>query len=100
MIININLSGIIIGAACFLIIGIFHVIVIKCEYYFTSKIWPLFMILGLICCASSIFIKSEIVSGVVGVLGFCFLWSVHELKKQSERVAKGWFPKNPKHKNT
>ncbi|MBR1486490.1 MAG: DUF4491 family protein [Synergistaceae bacterium] len=56
---SINISGIIIGAACFLIIGVFHVIVIKCEYYFTSKIWPLFLILGLACCVASIFIKDK-----------------------------------------
>ncbi len=96
--IMINTSGIIIGAASFLIIGIFHPIVIKCEYYFTSKIWPLFLISGLACCAASVFIENDIFSGIIGVLGFCLIWSVHELKKQEERVKKGWFPGNPKRK--
>ena len=37
-----NFEGIIIGAAAFLIIGIFHPIVVKGEYYFGAKIWPRF----------------------------------------------------------
>ena len=55
-----NLTGIVIGIATFLIIGIFHPMVTKGEYYFGVKIWWLF--------------------------------------EQRERVAKGWFPKNPKRK--
>ena len=95
-----NTSGIFIGAACFFIIGIFHPIVIKCEYYFSSKVWPVFLILGLIFCGASLFIEDDIFSGITGVLGFCLIWSVHELKKQAERVKKGWFPENPKRKKT
>ena len=93
-----NTSGIIIGLACFVIIGVFHPIVIKCEYYFTSKIWPVFLAAGVIFCGASLMITDDIFSGIAGVLGFCCLWSIHELKKQSERVARGWFPKNPKRK--
>ena len=52
-----NLTGIVIGIATFLIIGIFHPMVTKGEY-----------------------------------------WSIGELFEQRERVAKGWFPKNPKRK--
>ena len=31
-----NVSGVIIAAACFLVIGIFHPIVIKAEYHFSA----------------------------------------------------------------
>ena len=31
-----NINGIVIGAACFMIIGLFHPIVIKAEYYLSS----------------------------------------------------------------
>ena len=41
-------NGLIIGVSVFLIIGIFHPIVIKAEYYFTKKIWPAFLIMGII----------------------------------------------------
>ena len=95
-----NTSGIIIGLISFIIIGIFHPVVIWCEYYFTSKVWPIFLILGLLCCVASLMIENDICSGIVGVLGFCLLWSIHELKKQTERVKKGWFPENPKRKNS
>ena len=37
-----NFESIIIAAATFFIIGIFHPIVIKAEYYFSKKIWPVF----------------------------------------------------------
>lgn len=89
-------SGIIIGVIAFLLIGIFHPIVIKCEYYFTSKVWPLFLVSGLICCLGSLFIGQVILSSALAILGFTLLWSIGELKHQEERVRKGWFPANPK----
>lgn len=88
-------SGLIIGAISFLIIGIFHPIVIKCEYYFTDQIWPIFLIGGLIFCAFSLFVHQTILSAILAMIGFAMLWSIRELKEQAERVQKGWFPKNP-----
>lgn len=88
-------SGLIIGAISFLIIGIFHPIVIKCEYYFTEKIWPLFLIGGVIFCIFSLFVNQIIISAALAVTGFTMLWSIGELKEQTERVRKGWFPQNP-----
>ena len=84
--------GIIIGVLSFLIIGIFHPIVIKCEYHFGKKIWPVFLISGIIFIVASIYLNNEILSAFLGVLGFSSLWSIHELIKQEERVKKGWFP--------
>ena len=43
-----NFSGIIVGAAVFFSIGIFHPITIKLEYYFGRKGWWAFFIMGLI----------------------------------------------------
>lgn len=91
-----NFEGIIIGIASFLIIGVFHPIVIKSEYYFTKKIWPLFLVLGIIFIIISVFIKSIVLSAIVGVTGFACLWSIHEIIEQEKRVSKGWFPGNPK----
>lgn len=91
-----NWQGIVIGAAAFLIIGIFHPIVIKGEYYFGKKIWPLFLIVGLIGVSATLFIENTLLSAVVGVFGFSSLWSIHEIIEQEERVRKGWFPANPK----
>ncbi|WP_333647521.1 DUF4491 family protein [Lacrimispora sp.] len=89
-------SGIIIGVVSFLIIGLFHPVVIKCEYYFSWKIWPVFLVGGVIFCLYSLFIPNAILSGSFAVTGFAMLWSIGELKEQAERVRKGWFPANPK----
>ncbi len=87
--------GIIIGLSAFLIIGLLHPVVIKGEYYFGTKIWPVFLILGVACIFLSILIQNLIVSVVLGILGFSLLWSILELFHQKKRVEKGWFPKNP-----
>ena len=89
------LSGLIIGAISFLIIGVFHPIVIKCEYYFTDKVWPIFLIGGLIFCVLSLFVHQVILSATLAVVGFTMLWCIGELEEQTERVKKGWFPENP-----
>lgn len=87
--------GLIIGAISFLIIGIFHPIVIKCEYYFTDKVWPIFLIGGIFFCVLSLFIQHIILSAALAIIGFSMLWSIKELREQTERVRKGWFPRNP-----
>lgn len=93
-----NWYGVIIGAAAFLCIGVFHPIVIKAEYYFTAKIWPLFLIAGIAFCAVSVFVEKTVAAAILAVIGFSCLWSIHELKQQKKRVEKGWFPANPKRK--
>lgn len=93
-----NFQGIIIGIFSFLIIGIFHPIVIKGEYYFSKNIWPIFLLLGIVFIVLSLNIKGQLLSALLGVTGFSCLWSIHELIEQEQRVKKGWFPKNPKRK--
>lgn len=93
-----NWYGVIIGGAAFLCIGVFHPIVIKAEYYFTAKIWPLFLIAGLVFCGVSVFAGNTVAAAILAVIGFSCLWSIHEIKQQEKRVEKGWFPANPKRK--
>lgn len=50
-----NLGGILIGISTFLIIGIFHPIVIKAEYYLGVKCWWFFLVGGLTGITLSIF---------------------------------------------
>ena len=94
-----NYSGFIIGAATFLLIGLFHVVVVKGEYYFSKKIWPIFLIFGIASLVLSLYISSLIISAIVAVFGISCLWSIKELVEKEERVKKGWFPKNPKRMN-
>lgn len=91
-----NFNGILIGVISFLIIGIFHPIVIKGEYYFGKKIWPIFLISGIIFIFLSLSSSIGVLSAVFGILGFSCFWSINEIIEQEERVKKGWFPKNPK----
>lgn len=79
----------------FIFTGIFHPVIIKCEYYFSAKVWPVFLVLGLACLAVSLWSGNDTVSDISGILGFILLWSIRELKQQEKRVAKGWFPRNP-----
>ena len=41
-----NLTGLVIGVATFLIIGLFHPFVIKGEYYFGVRCWWFFLLMG------------------------------------------------------
>ena len=89
---------IIIAASTFLAIGIWHPIVIKTEYYWGTRPWILYLLIGLACITGALFIENAILSSVVGVFGASALWGIGELFAQKKRVEKGWFPKNPKRK--
>ena len=91
-------TGIIIAISTFLIIGLFHPIVIKTEYYFGTKPLILFLISGIVCVLCSMCISHIIWSSIFGVLGASLLWSIGELFEQKKRVEKGWFPRREKNK--
>ena len=94
-----NFLGLIIAVTTFLVIGIFHPIVIKSEYYFGVKCWWAFLISGIAFIVASLFTDNEILSPVLGVVGCSCLWSILEVFEQRQRVKKGWFPMNPKRKH-
>ncbi len=91
-----NFFGLILGLAAFCSIGIFHPIVIKAEYHFGTRCWWVFLLVAVACIAGSLLTEATIPSTILGVVAFSSFWSILELFKQRERVAKGWFPKNPK----
>ncbi len=93
-----NYSGILVGLGTFLIIGLFHPIVIKSEYYFGVKCWWVFFVVGIAFLITSLYISNDVLSTLLGVLSFSCFWSILELFAQRKRVTKGWFPKNPKKK--
>ena len=93
-----NFTGIIIGLATFLIIGLFHPIVIKAEYYLGTICWSAFLLAGILFCGLSLIVANIILSTVFGVTAFSSFWSILELFEQKERVRKGWFPEGPGHK--
>lgn len=93
-----NFAGIILGISAFLIIGLFHPVVIKAEYFFGKKCWWIFALAGIGFCVAALFVDSTVVSSILGVTGFSCFWSVLELFEQEKRVKKGWFPANPNKK--
>lgn len=95
---ELNFSGIIIGVATFLVIGLFHPLVIKAEYYIGVKSWWLFLLMGIVAAATSLLVADIVVSIILGVIAFSSFWSIGEVFQQKKRVEKGWFPANPKRK--
>ncbi|MBE6181483.1 MAG: DUF4491 family protein [Rikenellaceae bacterium] len=91
-----NLLGLAIGVSTFLIIGLFHPLVIKGEYYFGVKCWWAFLLIGIAAVAASIMVADLFWSILLAVWGASSFWSIGELFEQRKRVEKGWFPKNPK----
>jgi hypothetical protein len=91
-----NLMGLTIGISTFFIIGLFHPIVIKAEYYLGTKCWWMFLALGIIFVILSVMVRNLFLSTITGVIAFSCFWSVLEIFEQTKRVKKGWFPANPK----
>ena len=91
-------TGIIIAVSTFLIIGLCHPLVIKTEDHTGTRLWWLFLVLGIVAVACALFVENVICSSLLGVVGASLLWSIGELFEQRKRVQKGWFPMNPKRK--
>ena len=88
-----HLTGLTIGAATFLIIGLFHPLVIKGEYYFGVRCWWVFALMGLAAVAGSLWAGNILVSTLLAGWGASSFGSIGELFEQRKRVEKGWFPK-------
>ena len=93
---NYHLGGVVIGISTFLIIGLFHPIVIKAEYYWGTRCWWIFLLLGILTLAGSVWVDDLLISSLLGVFSFSSFWTIKEVFDQRKRVLKGWFPMNPK----
>ncbi|MBO1364058.1 DUF4491 family protein [Prevotella sp. A2931] len=93
-----HFTGILIAICTFLIIGLFHPLVIKTEYYWGTKPWWIYLVLGIASVILALFVSDIVLSSLLGILGASFLWSIGELFAQRKRVEKGWFPKRQKEK--
>ena len=90
-----NFTGIIIGACTFLVIGFFHPIVIKAEYYCGTRCWWIFLLAGLLLAGLAVMVQDVLWSSLLSVTAFSSFWSILEVFEQQQRVKKGWFPRNP-----
>lgn len=93
-----HLLGLAIGLCTFLIIGVFHPLVIKGHYYFGTGCRWAFLVVGIICLGASLAVESVVGSTLLGVVAFSSFWSIGEVKQQEKRVERGWFPANPARK--
>ncbi|MEG1581333.1 MAG: DUF4491 family protein [Bacteroidaceae bacterium] len=97
---ELHFEGWIIGAFTFLIIGVFHPVVVKTEYYWGTRYWWVFLVMGLVACGAAVVVASTLWSSLLSVFAFSSFWTIKELFEQTERVRKGWFPKNPNRRAT
>ena len=97
--ISINLQGLAIGLSTFLIIGLFHPLVIKGEYYFGRRVNRAFLAAGIVSLAGALICRSLFWSAILAVLAFSCFWSILEVNHQVRRVEKGWFPMNPRRRH-
>jgi hypothetical protein len=93
-----NLTGLVIGFFSFFVIGLFHPLVIKGEYYFGVKCWWVFALMGVVTLVASLMVEDVLWSTFLAVWGASSLWSIGELFEQRKRVEKGWFPRREKNK--
>jgi hypothetical protein len=87
--------GLLTGIATLLIIGLGFPLVIQGERIFGVLWWPYMMALGILLILTSLFIQSDWLSVLVGVLGATFVWGSTELKEQAIRTELGWYPFHP-----
>ena len=95
---SLHWEGILIGICTFLIIGLFHPVVVKAEYYWGTRCWWIFLLLGIAGLIGSVLVSQILLSTLLGVFSFSSFWTIKEVFEQEDRVKKGWFPMNPKRK--
>ena len=93
-----RVAGLALGICTFLIIGLFHPVVVKAEYHWGTRCWWLFLLLGLGGVVASVCVADLFASALLGVFAFSSFWTIKEVFDQEKRVRKGWFPKNPRRK--
>ncbi|MDR1348885.1 MAG: DUF4491 family protein [Prevotellaceae bacterium] len=78
-------TGLIVGASVFLLIGLFHPLVVKAEYRLGKKRLKLiFGAVSLISIATSLF-TNVLLSIYLGCFGFSCFWAIFEADKQEKR---------------
>lgn len=78
-----HFEGIIIGICTFLIIGLFHPIVVKAEYYWGTRCWWWFLLLGMAGIIGSLLVSNLVISTLLGVFSFSSFWTI---KRYSNNV--------------
>jgi hypothetical protein len=91
-----NYFGLLTGIATLFIIGLGFPLVIQGERRFGFLWWPYMMGIGIGFIIVSLFIRTDWIAVLIGVLGATFIWGSTELKEQAVRAEIGWYPFNAK----
>ena len=83
-----NLEGLVIGLLTFLIIGIFHPLVIKGEYYFGTRCWWAFFVFGVVALIAALCIENVMWSAVSNEVGSRKILNVNNEKSTETRKAR------------
>lgn len=94
---QVNMEGVAVGIVALVMIGVFHPIVIKCEYYFSHRIWPLFLAAGIGFLLAALFTEGML-SMILGLAGVSCLWSIRELQEQAQPGREGMVSQESKPK--
>lgn len=83
-----HLGGIAIGICTFLIIGLFHPIVVKAEYYWGTRCWWIFLVLGIAGIIGTVLISDILISSLLGVFSFSSFWTgdIRATRTRAERL--------------
>ena len=87
-----RLTGLTVGIFTFLIIGLFHPLVIKAEYWFGTRSWWMFLVLGIAAAALSVCVEGLVLSILFGVVAFSSFWSILEAFPAAGTCAQGVVP--------
>ncbi|MDR3226953.1 MAG: DUF4491 family protein [Prevotellaceae bacterium] len=77
-------EGLIVGFLVFLIIGLFHPLVEKAEYYLGKKSKWIFAVAFIISATVSLLV-TDLWAIFLGCFGFSCFWSIFEIDKQQRR---------------
>ena len=82
-----HLGGIAIGICTFLIIGLFHPIVVKAEYYWGTRCWWIFLVLGIAGIIGTVLISDILISSLLGVFSFLdYQGDIRATRTRAERL--------------
>ena len=89
-----NLTGLIIGICTFLIIGLFHPVVIKAEYYWGTGCWWIFLVLGIVGTVAALWVTNVLWSS----LPFLLSGRSRRFSSRKNECVKGGFLKTQREK--
>jgi hypothetical protein len=84
--------GILAGVGTLLIIGLGFPLVIHAERIFGYVCWPYLLGIGVFLVGASLFVLTDWLSMLIGVVGAACAWGSTELKEQAVRAEIGWYP--------